>query len=154
LGSLGSGGALAAALLASVSWPLFDGGAADAQVRTQQAALEQARAAYQGAVLSALQEVEDALVALQGDRERLDRLQSAAASATNAAELARQRYSGGLVDFQTVLDTQRSQLSTQDSVASANADVSADHVRLFKALGGGWQPEPALAEASPNSPPT
>jgi multidrug efflux system outer membrane protein len=56
------------------------------------------------------------------------------------------------VDFQTVLETQRSQLSTQDSLATATADVSADHVRLFKALGGGWMPDDRRhgAHASPN----
>jgi len=89
-------------------------------------------------VLTSLKDVEDALVALRGDRERKLRLQDAAEAAGNAALLARQRYSSGLVDFQTVLETQRTQLSTQDSVASASVDVSADHVRLYKALGGGW----------------
>jgi len=57
------------------------------------------------------------------------------------ALLARQRYSSGLADFQAVLETLRSQLNTQDGVAAAYADLSADHVRLYKALGGGWQPE-------------
>ena len=70
--------------------------------------------------------------------------------------LARQRYSSGLVDFQVVLETQRAQLTTQASVASARADVSADHVRLYKALGGGWHPDdsdapPTLTEKHPRS---
>jgi outer membrane protein TolC len=55
--------------------------------------------------------------------------------------MARQRFAGGLVDFQVVLETQRTLLSTQDSVASAAADVTGGHVRLYKALGGGWRPE-------------
>ncbi len=141
LGSLTSGASVVSALLASVSFPIFDGGASSAQVRAQQAAWDQARLAYQGSVLAALKDVEDALVALQGDRERLLRLTNAAEAAGNAALLARQRFSSGLVDFQTVLETQRTQLSTRDSVASAGADISADHVRLYKALGGGWRPE-------------
>ena len=111
------------------------------RVRAQQAALDQARTAYQAAVLTALKDVENALVALRGDRERLARLQQAAQSASSASVMASQRYSSGLVDFQTVLETQRTQLNTQDAVASATADVSADHVRLYKALGGGWQPQ-------------
>jgi NodT family efflux transporter outer membrane factor (OMF) lipoprotein len=148
LGALTSSGALAAAVLGSVSIPIFDGGAARAQVGAQQAAWDQARAAYQASLLTALKEVEDALVALRGDRERLARLQQAASASTIAAELARQRYASGLVDFQVVLETQRSQLSTQDSVAGALADVSADHVRLFKALGGGWTPDSALTGAT------
>ena len=138
LGGLGSS-ALVSTLLARVNWPLWDGGAASAQVLAQRAALDQARASYRGAVLGALKDVEGALVALQGDRERVLNLQQAASAASTAATLADQRYRSGLVDFQTVLDTQRSRLSAQDSLASASADVSADHVRLFKALGGGWQ---------------
>ena len=152
LGALGDGGSVVRAFLASVSLPLFDGGAARAQVRAQAAALEQARAGYQSAVLTALKEVEDALVALRGDRERLARLQQAAEAATNAALMASQRYASGLIDFQIVLDTQRSQLNTQDSVAAAIATVSADHVRLYKALGGGWQPDGALAGDPFNQP--
>ena len=68
-------------------------------------------------------------------------LQAASAAAANAELLARQRYGSGLIDFATVLKTQRSLLSAQDSVASAQASLSADHVRLYKALGGGWQPD-------------
>ncbi len=141
LGSLTNGASVVSALLASVSMPVFDGGATRAQVRAQQAALDQASMAYQAAVLTALKDVEDALVALRGDRERLLRVQNAAEAAGNAALLARQLYGSGLVDFQTVLDTQRTQLNTQDSVASASADLGADHVRLYKALGGGWRPD-------------
>ncbi len=149
LGSLTSGASVASALAASVSLPVFDGGAARARVRAQQAALDQAGSAYRAVVLTALKEVEDALVALRGDRERLARLQVAADAAANAALMARQRFDSGLVDFQTVLDTQRSQLNTQDGVANARADVSADHVRLYKALGGGWRPDDSDAAAAP-----
>ena len=140
LGTLTSGASVARSLLASVSAPLFDGGAARAQVRSQEAALEQARVAYQDRVITAVKEVEDALVTLQGDRERLVRLQAASTAAANAELLARQRYESGLIDFRTVLDTQRTLLSAQDSVASTQASISVDLVRLYKALGGGWTP--------------
>lgn len=138
LSGLTSGATVVNALLGGISVPLLDAGAAKAQVQAQEAALEQARASYQSAVLTALKDVEDALVALNGDRERLTRLQNAATAAGNAALMAQQRFNSGLIDFQTVLQTQRSLLSTQDSVASTQADISADHVRLYKALGGGW----------------
>lgn len=141
LGTLSGSGALVSALLGSVSGPLFDAGAGRAQVRAQQAALEQARLSYISTVLTALKDVEDALVALAGDRERLLRLRNAADAAANAALIARQRYASGLVDFQTVLETQRSLFNTQDAVATTSTDLSADHVRLYKALGGGWQPQ-------------
>ncbi len=145
LGSLATGEAVISSLLASVSLPVFDAGAGSARVRAQEAALDKAQSAYVGTVLGALRDVENALVALRGDRERLARLREAADAAANAARLARQRYASGLVDFQVVLETQRTELSTQDSVASAGADVGSDHVRLYKALGGGWMPEPGEA---------
>ncbi len=138
LAALGNSASLVSSLLASLSIPLFDGGARHAQVLAQEAALEQARASYQAVVLTALQDVANALVALSGDRARLTHLQDAAAAAANADLMAQQRYSSGLIDFQTVLQTQRTLLTTQDSVASSTADISADHVRLYKALGGGW----------------
>ena len=152
LGALTQGASVVKTVLGSVSLPVFDGGALRAQVGVQQAALEQARQVYRGAILLALQDVEDALVALRDDRVRLTRLGNAAFAAANAATLARQQYGSGLVDFQTVLETQRTLLSAQDGVAGAGADVSSDHVRLYKALGGGWVPDQA-AQATGTGPP-
>ena len=143
LAGLTQGASVVGALLASVSLPLLDGGASQAQVQAEQAALAQARQNYRAAVLAALKDVEDALAAWQGDQARAAALSQAAEAAAAAALMARQRFSSGLVDFQTVLQTQRTQLSTQDSLAGAQADLGADQVRLFQALGGGWQPAPA-----------
>jgi len=151
LGALTRGASVVSTLVGSVSLPIFDGGALRAQVDVQQAALDQARQVYHGAILVALQDVEDALVSLRGDRVRLVRLGNAAAAAANAATLARQQYSSGLVDFQTVLETQRTLLGTQDGVAGARADVSSDHVRLYKALGGGWVPEVVTSAGGPRA---
>jgi NodT family efflux transporter outer membrane factor (OMF) lipoprotein len=140
LGGLTDGASAVSALLGSISVPLFDGGAIQAQVRSQEATLEQARVSYQATVLTALKDVEDALVSLQGNQERLTRLQAAATAAANAELLARQRYGSGLIDFRTVLETKRTLLNTQDGVEGTRASLSADHVRLYKALGGGWTP--------------
>ncbi len=129
---------IARSLLATLSASLFDGGAARAQLRAQQAALDQARVGHESALLGALQQVEDALAALGGDRERLARLQAAVEAAANAELLARQRYASGLIDFRTVLDTQRTLLSVQSDLESTRAALAADHVRLYLALGGGW----------------
>jgi multidrug efflux system outer membrane protein len=153
LGALSSGASVVTSLLGSVSVPLFHGGAIRAQVRSQDAALEQARAAYQAVVLTALKEVEDALVALRGDRDRLAHLRAASDFAGQAALLAKQRFASGLVDFQVVLETQRALLITQDGLASTQADLSTDHVRLYKALGGGWLPEAAVLAGPGNAPP-
>lgn len=141
VGALGNSASLLASILGNVSMPLFDAGAGRAQVRAEQAVLEQARISYRSTVLVALKEVEDAIIALNGNRQRLLRTRSAVEASANAALMARQRYNSGLVDFQTVLETQRSMLNTQDALASTATDLSADHVRLYKAFGGGWQPD-------------
>jgi len=141
LGGLTSGSALVSVLLGSVSVPIFTGGALTAQVRAQEAAFDQARIAYEAVVLTALKEVEDALVSLSTSRERLATLRRAAEAARNASLLARYRYNSGLIDFQSVLQTQVTLLSVEDSVANAQAAIGVAHVQLYKALGGGWTPE-------------
>lgn len=125
-------------LLGGITVPVFDAGRLRSQVQAQDAVREQALVAYELAVLTALQEVENALVALARNRERVEALTNATRSARNAAELARQRYGTGLVDFQSVLDTERSVLSVEDSLASTRADGVLSLIRLYKALGGGW----------------
>lgn len=149
LGSLASGASVLRSIMASLSAPLFDGGAIAGTLRAQQAVLEQAHAGYRASVLTALQDVENALVALQGDRARDHSLRAAAQAAAEADALARQQYQAGLVDFNTVLQTQRTLLTAQDSAASVHASLAADHVSLYKALGGGWQPGPADPAAAP-----
>lgn len=138
---LGGPGAVAASLLAGVSWPVIDGGATRAQIAAQQAALDSAQASYHAAVLTALGDVEDSLVALDRGSERVAALERAAEAAANAAELARARYRSGLIDFGTLLDAERSLLSARSSLASARTDLALAGVRLYKGLGGGWTAE-------------
>jgi len=143
LGALGSGAGVAS-LLASVSVPVFDAGRLQAQVRQQEAARDEAAAGYRATVLAALQEVEDALVSLNATREQLAAQQAATTSARTAATLADLRYRSGLVDFQNVLQTQRTLLLADDSLAGTTTTLATDHVRLYKALGGGWSPMPEV----------
>ncbi|WP_043814337.1 TolC family protein, partial [Rubrivivax gelatinosus] len=117
------------------------GGATRAQIAAQQATLESAQASYHGAVLNALGDVEDSLVALDRGGERVAALERAAEAAANAAELARARYRSGLIDFGTLLDAERSLLSARSSLASARTDLALAGVRLYKGLGGGWSAE-------------
>jgi NodT family efflux transporter outer membrane factor (OMF) lipoprotein len=144
IGALNSSAALAHSLAAGVSGVLFDAGRIRQQVAIQQAVREQALIAYRSTVLTALVEVEDALVALSNGKERESALTAAVDSARNAATYAQQRYTSGLIDFQTVLDTQRSVLFAEDSLATARADSVASLIRLYKALGGGWSPAAAI----------
>ena len=139
LAGLTNGAAVATQVLASMSAPLFDGGAVNAQVKVQQAGVDQARANYQTTLLTALKDVEDAMLSWRNDKDRLIYLQQAATAAENADLLAQNRFASGLIDFQTVLQTQRTLLSAQDSLAGVQADLSSDYVRIVKAIGGDWQ---------------
>lgn len=139
LGALTQGASVAASLAAGFSMPIFDAGANRARIRAQEEAVQQARLAWKATVLTALQEVENALVQLHNNRQRLTHLHTARDAAQRAAELALMRYDSGLVGFQTVLDAQRTQLAAQDSLVNAQASIATDHIRLYKALGGGWQ---------------
>ena len=151
-GALGSSDAVASSLFAGIAGPLFDAGRLRAQVEIQDAVREQARVAYEQTVLVALRDVENALVALVRNRERVEALASAVESVRNAAQLARQRYSAGLIDFQSVLDSERSVLLLEESLASARANGVQALIRLYKALGGGWSPQPDVRSANKDAP--
>ena len=145
LGALGNSGAETWSLLGGITAPIFQAGRLRAQVEVQDAAREQALVAYEQAILEALRDVENALVSLARSGQRAEALEIAAGAARSAADMARQRYASGLVDFQPVLDAERNALSTEDSLASARADRVLALIRLYKALGGGWSPQPVPA---------
>lgn len=154
LSGLTGGAALAGSLVNSVSLPVINHGSVRKQILAQEAALEQARVAYESTVLGALRDVEDALISLKNDQEKLAFVELSATAANNAALLAQNRYASGLIDFQIVLQTQRTLLSAQDTVANLKTDISAHHVRLIKALGGGWSPtEPPHSPDVPGATP-
>jgi NodT family efflux transporter outer membrane factor (OMF) lipoprotein len=138
LGSLGNAGAAASSLAAGITAPLFDGGRLKSAVEQQDAMREQAQVAYEQAILTALKEVENALSALSRTGERSAALATAVEAARSAADMARQRYSAGLIDFQSVLDTERSVRTIEDSLASSRADSVLALIQLYKAVGGGW----------------
>jgi NodT family efflux transporter outer membrane factor (OMF) lipoprotein len=130
----------------SVSTRLFDRRQLRENLVVQNERQEQAARSYETVVLRALQEVEDGLTALAQEQVRRGHLAAAANAAQQAADLSLQLYTAGLRDFRDVLDSQRSLLTLQDSLASSGAAVSSDLVRLFKALGGGWSAAAMLPE--------
>jgi NodT family efflux transporter outer membrane factor (OMF) lipoprotein len=153
LAALGGSDTLLRAVSGSLAATLFDGGKLRAAVAIQSAVQEQALISYEASVLGALEEVENALTAYAAAHERVAARRAAADAARNAAQLARNLYESGLTDFQKVLETERTRLSTEDSLATAEATVLSSLIKLYKALGGGWQvaaptPEP---EESRNS---
>ncbi len=147
LGGLDAGGAVTRSLLAGVAGTIFDGGRLRRQVEIRDAVQEQALVGYEAAVLTALEDVENALVSLSESRKQQTALRAAVEAAQNAALLASYRYTGGMIDFQAVLDTERTVLAVEDSLASAEADGAFALIRLYKALGGGWPQAASGGEA-------
>ena len=153
LGALGGSGTVIRALSGALAATLFDGGKLRSQVEIQSAVQEEALVAYEKSVLTALEEVENALAAYANGRERQAARRLAVASARSAAVLARQMYQSGLSDFQKVLDTERTRLTAEDGLANADAATLTALVQLYKALGGGWESRAAatLSTEKPES---
>ncbi len=155
-GSIGGAGlsigglvdAITGSVFGGLSQLIFDGGAARSQVRAQRAVAEGALATYQQSVLTALEEVEDALSALAAARARQVQFADALDAAQNTAILARSQYRAGLTDFQTLLEAERSLLSAGDGLAGSRGAEALALVQLYRALGGGWDaPAPPAIEA-------
>jgi NodT family efflux transporter outer membrane factor (OMF) lipoprotein len=146
--ALGGAGTLARAVSGTLAATLFDGGQLRSAVAVQTAVQEQALIAYQSRVLTALEEVENALTAYAAGHERVAALRSAAEAAGNAARLSRQLYEAGLTDFQNVLITERTRLNTEDGLATAEASLRIRLITLYKALGGGWEVEVPARQAA------
>jgi NodT family efflux transporter outer membrane factor (OMF) lipoprotein len=121
-----------------ITWAIFKGGAIRQNIEVQSALQEQYLIAYEAAVLGALEEVENALVAYAEEQQRRQSLREATQAAQKAVELAQHKYLAGLTDFNGILDAQRSLLSFQDQLAQSEGTVSSNLVRLYKVLGGGW----------------
>jgi multidrug efflux system outer membrane protein len=122
----------------SISWAAFDLGRVRARIGSARAQTDAALAAYEGAVLNALETTEDALVSFGRSQVRRDALQLAAAASDKAAELARQRFEGGLIDFLEVLDAERTALSAELLWSQSRTDAATSLVAVYKAVGAGW----------------
>ncbi len=120
------------------SWNIFDAGAIRQNIEVQSALQDQALIQYESAILDALEEVENALTAYAEEQQHRETLIASTDAARKAFRLAQDRYESGLVDFSTVLETQRSLLSFEDERAQSDGTVVSNLVRLYKALGGGW----------------
>jgi NodT family efflux transporter outer membrane factor (OMF) lipoprotein len=133
----------------SLTLPIFHAGALRQNVRAQNALADQALATYESTVLAAYEEVENALTAWSNEHRRNESLIAAAASARVASELALMQYNSGLVDFQTVLNADRNLIVLEDSLAVSDGEMTANYVRLYKALGGGWSVYPQANRLEP-----
>jgi multidrug efflux system outer membrane protein len=121
-----------------ITWAAFDLGRVRARISSARAQTDAALANYEGAVLNALETTEDALVSYGRSQLRRDALKLAAAASDKAADLARQRFEGGLIDFLEVLDAERTALSAELLLSQSRTDAATSLVAVYKAVGAGW----------------
>ncbi len=132
-----------------IHWPFFNYGRLMNAVRVQDAAFQESLMVYRSTVLKAAQEVEDNLTGFVNNQEALAAQDRSVTSAKRAVEIALAQYREGAVDYQRVLDAERTLLQQQNAQAQTSSSVTTSAIALFKSLGGGWevrQGEPLIAE--------
>jgi NodT family efflux transporter outer membrane factor (OMF) lipoprotein len=122
----------------SASWEIFNAGRVSSNIEVQKALQQQAVLTYKKTVLTAIQDVENALIAYTNEQEHHKALIDAVAANRKAVDLATQLYVEGQTDFLSVLDAQRSLYNSEDSLVQSTRNLSTDLISLYKALGGGW----------------
>lgn len=127
-------------LFSSLGQTIFDGGRLRSQIRSQQAAAEGAFASYKQTVLTALEDVENALVSVRTAEQRQVQFTQALEASRNQAILARSNYRAGLSDFQQLLNAEQALISSSEGLLTAQGDRTLAIVQLYRALGGGWDP--------------
>lgn len=138
---IGSSAANAWALGPSITWAAFDLGSVRARLRGAKADAEGALANYEQQVLLALEESSNAFSDYGKRQQRLLALMRQSDASRKAAELASVRYREGTVDYLVLLDAERERLSAEDAQAQGEVELYSGIVAIYKALGGGWQPD-------------
>jgi NodT family efflux transporter outer membrane factor (OMF) lipoprotein len=128
-----------------VRWPIFSGGRIRANIRVQDARQEQALLQYEKAVLTALEEVENALSSHTRELQRQAFLRSSVAANRRALDLAMERYTSGLENFLSVLDAQRSVYAAEDQLVQSERNTVVSLIAVYKSLGGGWSSDGAAS---------
>lgn len=122
----------------SISWPVFDAGVIRANIKIQELAKDRSYLAYEKSILSAVNEVENALTTYANSKQQLKHLIDSARHTKAAYETSFELYREGYTDFINVVSAQRSLLSAEESVISTRQKIRQSVAELAKALGGGW----------------
>jgi outer membrane protein, multidrug efflux system len=122
----------------SAGWEIFNAGRVSYNIEVQKALQQQAVLTYKKTVLTAIQDVENALIAYVKEQEHHKSLADAVTANRKAVELSTQLYVEGQTDFISVLDAQRSLYVTEDALVRSTGTLSTDLIAIYKALGGGW----------------
>jgi NodT family efflux transporter outer membrane factor (OMF) lipoprotein len=137
---LGSTGSQFWFLMAGVRLPILSGGRIRATIQVQDARQEQAARQYEKTVLTAVEDVENALSSHTREQRRMAMLRAAVAANRRAFDLATERYTGGLENFLSVLDAQRAVYGAEDGLAQSETNAMVSLIAVYKAVGGGWVP--------------
>lgn len=119
-------------------FPLFDRGTLVAQVQIQDSLFKQAILQYQNQVLTAQQEVEDALAQIKGNGAQVDELRSANDAAVRSTELSRVQFVAGQTNYTTVSSAELARLQLSDALVQAQGNLLQAYISAYRALGGGW----------------
>jgi NodT family efflux transporter outer membrane factor (OMF) lipoprotein len=136
---------------AGLTQPIFDGGQLLHKSRAAKETLSQVGAQYQAAVIAALQNVADALHAVQSDADELRTAAAAERAAEKSFTIAQKQMELGQIDRLSLLNAQQAALQTRLALSQAEAARFADTAALFQALGGGWWNR--TDESAPEKPP-
>jgi len=128
-----------------IQWPIFEGGRVRAGIRSARAQADQAYLTYQQTILSALQNVEDALARYKSEQQRIAPLTTSLKAAQSSLIIARQQYAIGLVTYLNILQAQATELNAENELTQAKAQLCQDLASLYTALGGGWSADESAA---------
>jgi multidrug efflux system outer membrane protein len=132
-------------IAAGIGQPLFDAGKLRAAQRAAEARYQQGVAEYAKTVLTAFAEVEGAFLTREQQLQRREYVVTFLREAREAQRIAESRYEKGLVDFLTVLDTQRTRFEAERDLLQVDFTLLNNRVNLHRALGGGWgDPGPVM----------
>lgn len=129
---------LFADLGAQLLGPIFNAGKLKKGVEVEEIRTKQLLLNYQNTYLIALQEVEDAMIAVSTYKKEYDLRNEQMKLATKASQLAWVRYDGGMTSYLEVLDLQSSQFSAELKASEAFKQELTSLINLYEALGGGW----------------
>jgi outer membrane protein, multidrug efflux system len=137
--TLFTGESLAHSIGPSLRWNILSFGRVKNRIAAQDEKFQAAVAKYRETILLATEEALGSMVSFHEENERKIALTNASMASQQAVELALEQYRTGLVNFQSVLETQRQLLITEESLAASQGQVVLNLIRTYKSIGGGWQ---------------
>lgn len=146
-----SGSSMTYAFGPTMKWTLFAGGRIRNLIKVEEARTQQFLHGYEQTILLALEDAEGAMVAFAQERDRIGSVLAAREAAAQSVSLVKDLYRSGLTQFQNVLDMERSLAQEDDNLAVSRGLLAEDAVRIYRALGGGWDPEDPEPWLAPNA---